>query len=195
MYHAVLACCRWLENTPWGVTVRDSAWMGPVMQWVHFVGLSMWLGTSLGVDLRLMGVGERRLTAAELSNGLFAWNWIGFSVAFLGGFLLFSADATTYVSNTGFRLKLVVVTPLALIWHLVVQKKTRTWTQAGQTSAFGKWAGLIEFLLWISVVTAAVGFLLTNDALGRHATRPPVRAREQRLVDLAPGDGDRLGLR
>jgi hypothetical protein len=162
MYDAVLASCGWLENTPWGVMVRDSAWMYPIIRWVHFVGLSMWLGTSLTVDLRLIGVGERRLTAAELSSGLFAWNWIGFCVAFLGGFLLFSADATTYLSNPGFRLKLVVVTPLALIWHLVVQKKTRTWTQTGQTSAFGRWAGLIELLLWISVVTAAVGFLLTN---------------------------------
>ena len=162
MYDAVLACCRWLENTPWGVTVRGSSWMYPVVLWVHFVGLSLWLGTSLTVDLRLMGVGARRQTAAELSNGLFAWNWIGFGVAFLGGFLLLSAEATTYVTNTGFRLKLAVLIPLALIWHVVVQKNTRAWTQTEQTSAIGRWAGLIEFLLWISVVTAAVGFLLTN---------------------------------
>ena len=162
MYDAVLACCRWLENTPWGVTIRDSAWMYPVIQWVHFVGLSMWLGTSLTVDLRLMGVGERRLTATELSHGLFAWSWIGFCVALLGGFLLFSAEATTYVSNTAFNLKLAVVTPLALMWHVVVQKKAQTWTQTGHTSAIGKWAGVIEFVLWISVVAASVGFLLTN---------------------------------
>ena len=162
MYDAVLACSRWLENTPWGVTVRDSAWMYPVTQWIHFVGLSMWLGTTLTVDLRLMGVGERRQTAAELSNGLFAWNWIGFSVAVLGGFLSFSAEATTYVQNTGFCLKLAVLTPLALIWHLVVQKNIEAWTQSEQVSAIGKWAGLIEFLLWISVVAASVGFLLTN---------------------------------
>jgi len=162
MYDAVLACSRWLENTPWGVTVRDSSWMYPIALWVHFVGLSVWLGTSLAVDLRLIGVGARRQTAAELSNGVFAWNWIGFSVAFLGGFLLLSAEATTYVTNTGFRLKLAVLTPLALIWHLVVQKKARAWTQTEHTSAMGKWAGLIEFSLWISVVTASVGFLLTN---------------------------------
>ena len=162
MYDALLACCRWLENTPWGVTVRDSAWLYPVIQWIHFVGLSIGLGTSLTVDLRLMGVGERRLTAAELSNGLFAWNWIGFCVALIGGFLLFSAEATTYVSNTAFNLKLAVVTPLALMWHVLVQKKIETWTRTGQPSAFGKWAGWIEFSLWISVVTASVGFLLTN---------------------------------
>ena len=162
MYDAVLACCRWLENTPWGVTVRDSSWMYPVVLWVHFVGLSIWLGTSLTVDLRLMGVGPRRQTAFELSSGLFGWRWIGLAVAFLGGFLLLSAEATTYVTNTGFLLKLAVLTPLALMWHLMVQSNTRAWTQTEPTSAIGKWAGLIELLLWISVVTASVGFLLTN---------------------------------
>jgi hypothetical protein len=162
MYDEVLAGCRWLEGTPWGVMVRDSTWMYPVMKWVHFVGLSMWLGTSLIVDLRLIGVGERRQTAAELSNGLLAWNWIGFFVAFVGGFLLFSVEATTYVSNTGFRLKLALLTPLALIWHVVVHKKTQAWTQTEHRSAMGRWAGLIECLLWVSVVTASVGFLLTN---------------------------------
>jgi hypothetical protein len=162
MYDAVLAGCTWLENTPWGVTIRASSWMYPVALWVHFIGLSMWLGSSLTVDLRLMGVGARRQTAAELSNGLFPWNWIGFGVAFLSGFLLLSAEATTYVTNIGFRLKLAVLIPLALIWRLVVQNKTRAWTQTEETSAIGKWAGLIELLLWMSVVTAAVSFLLTN---------------------------------
>jgi len=74
-----------------------------------------------------------------------------------------SAEATTYVTNTGIRLKLGVLIPLALIWHLVVQRNTRAWTHGEHTSASGKWAGSIELLLWISVVAASVGFLLTND--------------------------------
>ena len=162
MYDVIVACCRWLENTPWGTIVRDSSWMYPVILWLHFIGLSMWLATSLSVDLRLMGVGARRQTATELSNALFVWKWIGFGVAFVGGFLLLSAEATVYVTNTGFRLKLAVLAPLALMWHMVVQKKTRAWTETERTSAIGKWAGALEFLLWISVVAASVGFLLTN---------------------------------
>src|SRR5215813_1270471 len=166
MYDAVLAGCRWLENTPWGVAVRASSWMYPLALWVHFVGLSVWLATCLAVDLRLMGVGPRRLNAVELSTGLFAWNWIGFAVAFVGGFLLLSAEATTYAANTGFRLKLIVLIPAALMWHVIVQKivqkKTQAWTKTAQTSAIGRWAGLIEFLLWILVVSASVSFLLTN---------------------------------
>jgi hypothetical protein len=162
MYEVVLACCRWLENTPWGVTIRASAWLYPVVLWLHFIGLSMWLGTSLSVDLRLMGVGARRQTAVELSDGLRVWKWIGFIVAFLGGFLLLSAEATVYVTNIGFWLKLGLLGPLALIWHVVVQKKARAWTETEPALPIGKWAGLIEFLLWISVVTASVVFLLTN---------------------------------
>jgi hypothetical protein len=136
--------------------------MHPVVLCVHFVGLSIWLATSLIVDLRLMGVGGRRQTAAELSRGLFSWKWIGFGVAVVGGFLLLSAEATTYAMNTSIRLKLAVLTPLALMWHLMVQRNTRAWTQNEHISAIGKWAGLIEFLFWIAVVAASVGFLLTN---------------------------------
>jgi|ERR1043166_773379 hypothetical protein len=132
MYDAVLACCRWLEDTPWGVAIRGSSWMYPVTLWIHFAGLSIFLGSTLAVDVRRM-------------------RWIGFGVAFLGGFLLLSAEATTYVTNIGFCLKLAVLLPLALIWHAIVQKQT-----------IGRWARLIEFVLWISVVTASVGFLLTN---------------------------------
>lgn len=162
MFDVVLAACRWLENTSWSVTIRESALAYPILQWIHFVGLSLWLGACLTVDLRLMGVGRRRQTAAELSNGLFAWKWTGCGVAFVGGFLLFSAYATMYVSNPAFFMKVAVLTPLALMWHLVVQKRAGAWTEAEHTSAIGTWAGAIELVLWISVVTAAVGFLLTN---------------------------------
>ena len=162
MYDVIVACCRWLENTPWGATIRDSSWMQPVVLWVHFIGLSLWLATSLAVDLRLIGVGARRHTATELSNRLAVWKWIGFSVAFVAGVLLLSAEATVYVTNTGFLLKLGVLAPLALIWHVVVQKKTRAWTEEGHTSPIGQWAGVLELLLWALVVAASVGYLLTN---------------------------------
>ena len=136
--------------------------MYPVVLWVHFVGLSMWLATSLSVDLRLMGVGARRQTAVELSSSLSSWKWIGFGIMLVAGFLLLSADATTYIANTSFRFKLAVLTPLALTWHVVVHKNTRAWTGNEQISTIGRWAGLIEFLFWISVVGASVGFLVTN---------------------------------
>jgi hypothetical protein len=156
MYAALLVFCKWLENTPWGVSTRTSLWLYPFVQLIHFAGLSLWLGTNITVDLRLLGIGKQRQTAAQLSNSLFVWNWIGFCIVVLGGFLLFSSTGTTYVTNPAFRIKLGVLVPVALFWHVLVQQKLPAWGDAQDTPATAKMAGLAEILLWISVVTAAV---------------------------------------
>jgi hypothetical protein len=145
-----------LQGLPWATAVRESPWMYPFVQLIHFSGLSLWLGTNVAVDLRLLGVGKKTQTASELSDELFAWNWIGFAIVVLGGFLLFSASALMYVANPAFRIKLTMLIPLALAWHIGVQVKTRAWGHMPDTPAVAKLAGLIELLLWLSVVTAAV---------------------------------------
>jgi len=116
----------------------------------------LWLGTNVAVDLRLLGLGRKRQTAAQLSDDLFAWNWTAFCIVVLGGFLLFSATATTFVVNPAFRIKLGILVPLALAWHILVQRKTRSWGRTEDTPAVAKLAGAFELLLWLSVVTAAV---------------------------------------
>jgi hypothetical protein len=152
----LMVWAKWLETTPWGYPVRTSLWLYPFIQLIHFGGLSLWIGTSAAVDLRLIGVGRRRQTAAQLSDQMYAWNWIGFAIMLLGGFLLFSAAATTFLENAAFLVKLTYLVPIALAWHIVIQRKARTWGQTEQAPALAKLAGLVELLLWLSVVTAAV---------------------------------------
>jgi hypothetical protein len=147
---------KWLEGSPWGVGVRTSLWAYPFTQLIHFTGLSIWIGTNLALDLRLLGVGKRRETAAQLAEDLFAWNWIGFCIVLLGGFLLFSSTATTFIVNVAFRWKLGIFVPLALLWHIFVQRKARDWGATHDTPAIAKFSGLAEILLWVCVITAAV---------------------------------------
>jgi hypothetical protein len=147
---------KWLEGTPWGIGVRTSLWAYPFTQLVHFTGLSIWLGTNLALDLRLLGVGKKRETAAQLRDDLFARNWIGFCIVVLGGFLLFSSTATTFLVNIAFRWKLGFFVPLALLWHIYVQWKARDWGATENTPAIAKLSGLAEILLWVCVITAAV---------------------------------------
>lgn len=74
----------------------------------------------------------------------------------LGGFLLFSSTATTYVTNPAFRVKLGRLVPVALVWRIVVQQKARVWGHGEEPLPAGKLAGLMELLLWIAVITATV---------------------------------------
>lgn len=155
MYALLYSITKWLESTGWATIIRTTR-IYPFIQLIHFSGLSLWLGTNVTVDLRLLGVGRKGQTAAHLSDALFAWNWIGFSVVVLGGFLLYSGIGSTYLVNTAFRYKLGLFVPLALAWHIVVQRKASTWGRESDTPVVAKLGGLVEILLWLCVVTAAV---------------------------------------
>jgi hypothetical protein len=123
------------------------------VQFVHFTGLSLWVCTNLVLDLRLLGIGSKRQSAAQLAEALFLWNWIGFGIAVTGGFLLFSIAAGGYVTNPAFEVKLGILVPVAVSLHIVVQRKVVRWKSE---STIAKAAGLTELLLWLSVIIAAV---------------------------------------
>ena len=152
----ILALAQWLQNTSFAMFVSGSDWAYPFVQATHFTGLSFWVGTNVALDLRLLGIGKNRETAAQLAKNLFIWNWIGFAIAITGGFLLFSSAATTYVPNPAFDVKLTMLLPIALILHIWVQRKSRDWGATSEVQSAGKIAGGVELLLWLSVVTAAV---------------------------------------
>lgn len=154
--NSLLAFAHWLQNSPWGLSVAGSEWSYPVVQMTHFTGLSLWVGTNIALDLRLMGVGKGRQTPGELSDALFVWNWIGLAIAVTGGFLLFCVSATGYVVNPAFQLKLAVLIPLGLILHVIVQQKAHAWSTTPEPPGIAKLAGLTEFVLWFAVATAAV---------------------------------------
>ena len=155
MHESLIAVAKWIEGTGWATVIRTTR-IYPYIQLIHFSGLSLWLGTNVLVDLRILGLGSKRQTAAQLSDALFVWNWIAFCVVVLGGFLLFSGIGTTYLENAAFEVKLGFFVPLALSWHIVVQRKVRDWGKQAEAPPVAKLGALIEVLLWVSVVAAAV---------------------------------------
>ena len=68
MHDAVAAFAAWLESTSWGVMARESTWAYPFVQLIHFTGLSIWLGTTFALDLRVgsgLSALNRRATRAR----------------------------------------------------------------------------------------------------------------------------------
>jgi hypothetical protein len=147
---------HWLQNRSFALAIADSGWAYPFVQATHFSGISLWLGTNFAVDVSLLGVGNKRQAPAQLSDALFIWNWVGFGMAVLGGFLLFSVSAETFVLNPAFLVKLGILIPAALATHIVIQCKVHAWSETAAMPAVAKQAGSIELFLWFCVVTAAV---------------------------------------
>ncbi|HTR48820.1 MAG TPA: DUF6644 family protein [Verrucomicrobiae bacterium] len=156
MFNFFMAVAKWLQTTWWALDISGSTWAYPFVQATHFAGLSLWIGTNLSLDLRLLGIGSRRQTPSQLSQALFAWNWLGLCVAVAGGFMLFSSAATKYIPNPAFEIKLGILVPFGILWHIFVQRYAKVREQADAVTTLGKIAGLIELLIWFSVITAAV---------------------------------------
>jgi hypothetical protein len=151
----LLQFCMWVENTPWGVAVRDTTWGYPFVQLIHFTGLSLFVGTIILLNLRLLGITKRRQSIGEVYSELSPVMWTGFCIALLGGFLLFSSAAGTFYYNPAFRVKMLVLI-VALTWHLLVLAKVRASTEPASTPGWGKVAALLSFVLFITVATGAV---------------------------------------
>jgi len=112
---------HWLTVSPWAKVMNGPEWMFPVVQSFHFIGFAFSIGTIAIVDLRLLGLGMTRQTAAELHSDLNRWSWIGIAMMLITGPLMFSADAVRYHVNASFEFKMYCLTA-ALLFHFTVHR-------------------------------------------------------------------------
>ncbi len=150
----------WLESTGLAAWTRESPslWAYPTILTLHTVGLSIVVGASAVVDLRLLGAAPRILVGAL--SPLFAFIWIGFVVNAGSGVLLFIADATNKAGQTVFYIKLACIAAA-----LIVTSMTRSVVAADALPQLGSGGAASEgprartlaglsLLLWAAAITA-----------------------------------------
>jgi hypothetical protein len=103
----ILTILRWLEQTPLGVMARDSFWLFPLGEILHFFGLCLLVGAMLVIDLRLLGFARRIPIAATLQ--LVPVAALGFALNLLSGIVFLSAYPQNYYPSTAFRIKMGVI--------------------------------------------------------------------------------------
>lgn len=97
----------WLEETGLAEWVRSSIPGYPSMIALHAIGMAVMVGLSLVIDLRVLGW----FSGIPLSalQRFFRIGWFGFGINFLSGGALFSAQATTYITDWVFMSKMAFV--------------------------------------------------------------------------------------
>lgn len=161
----------------WPQMLFDSAlgeWMRgvvramPVMEAVHIVSACMTFGTVLFVDLRLLGIPDTRSPVRPVLRSVLPWTWITFSAAAITGGCMFAANATTYMGNTAFLLKMVALAVAGLnmaAFHLVTQRSLAQWDRDTLPPAAARAAALLSIALWGAMVILGrwIGFTKGYD--------------------------------
>ncbi|MCI0517828.1 MAG: hypothetical protein L0Y45_08350 [Woeseiaceae bacterium] len=130
---SITAMAAWLEGTPLALWVSESDFVYPLLLSVHIVGLATFAGLQTMIALRLLG-GLATMPFAGL-RGPMRLAWSGLILNAISGVALFASQATVFVGNTPFLIKLAMITVAALsaaVIHKRLKHDAVHWDTAGR---------------------------------------------------------------
>jgi len=132
--------------------LNTNEWAFPVCEVLHILGFAIAIGTITMVDLRLLGIGMKKQSAADLVNDTRAWTLGGLALVLISGPLIFSSDPNLYLHNVSFRFKITMLV-LAIIYNYTIHRWVALKKSPGALAAI---TGAISLGLWISVVFGGI---------------------------------------
>lgn len=146
-----------LEQTWIGIAIRESLWLFPAVEAVHLLGLAMLGGTVLVVDLRLFGVGLKRLSPAAVLASARPWFLGSIAVMLATGVPLFLSEAVKCCFNDSFEVKIVALLA-ALVFTFGF--RNRVVGMEGAPAWMARLAATGSIGLWFTVAAAGrwIGF-------------------------------------
>lgn len=151
---------HYLYSTPQGEFLREARWGWPIFESLHFLGMSLLLGTVGVFDLRLMGF-ARRIPISALHK-LIPIGIGGFVLNALTGISFLSATPDQYLFNRAFYWKVTFFVVAGLNVMVFYARTFRQLLDAepGAPPPLGaRIAGAVSLCAWIGVMSA--GRLLT----------------------------------
>ena len=142
-----------IEGSAVNEWVLGSAWVWPILEILHFVGLSLLLGSMLVVDLRLAGLFRR--IDINATHRLLPLAGIGFALNLATGILFVLGDPARYFANVGYRFKmlLVLIAGLNALWfYRRINPVMGRWDPHGDTPGVAKTIAVVSLATWAGVL-------------------------------------------
>jgi hypothetical protein len=149
---------QWSYSSPTIEILRNSKYAIPIIQSFHLFGITLVLGGTVILNLRLLGLGFRELPMAVLARPVWRWMIAGLLLAMLTGFLVFIPDPARYAANRAFRTKMVALC-VAIAFQFLIFRKVIGAPES--KSASRRIAACASLVLWFFVGWAgrAIAFL------------------------------------
>lgn len=164
----------WMKSTALHSAIVHSTSVWPILETLHYLGLSLLFGGLLIIDLRLIGA-IRHLSFRE-ANGFIPMTLTGFALNLTTGVLFMFGDPDRYWGNTSFQIKMALIafagvnalvfrrylTPAlpGMTSHLATSGPQDTMNTSGSnvgpaSNALRQWArlaGLLSLCTWVGVM-------------------------------------------
>jgi len=154
---SLLGLCQWLAETRGSVALHESIYMYPLVESVHVLTLCVFVGMSVLLDLRLMGVVLPQVRASEMAARLLPWMKSGFAVMIITGVLLFYAIPVRSFHSIFFRAKMIALVLAGLnawIFQVGIRRRTAEWDLQLSPPRAARLAGIVSLALWAVIIVA-----------------------------------------
>ena len=148
--------CEWLATTRGSIALHESRYMFLIVLTVHVLTLTVFVGTAVMLDLRLLGMAMTRVPVSEVMMRLLPWTTAGFLVMITSGSLLFYAAPVLRYQNFFFRLKMATLVLAGLnVWMFrnTVYRRVAEWDLDAIPPRSARVAGGVSLLLWAVMIT------------------------------------------
>ena len=149
-----LEVCRWLESTSGSIALHESIWVYPIVESVHVLTLCLFLGLTVMIDLRLLGVSLSETPVSQVIRRLGPWMLAGFAFMVASGALLFYAVPVRTYLNIFFRLKMIFLLMAGLnvaVFHFTTSRSMPRWDLDLRPPIPARLAGGVSLALWAAV--------------------------------------------
>jgi hypothetical protein len=143
----------WLGRTPLSTAIQDISWIIPFCQTVHILCLAVVLSSVVFLDVRLLGLGPRRIPVSALARRFLPPVWIAVALMALTGAVLVIGEPYRDLPNPVFQAKM-----LLLVCGLTVTSIIQTRISADPVAwddGTAVWpariAGAASLLIWFSI--------------------------------------------
>jgi hypothetical protein len=137
--------------------LNNNEWAFPFFECIHIASFAMSVGTIALVDLRLLGLGMRHQTAAQLVKDTMLWTLAGLIIVISSGLVIFTSDPLRYYYSPAFRLKIICLL-IAIIYNYTIHRKVAS---SKSPPLVAKLVGAVSLLLWVTIVFAGLFYAFT----------------------------------
>ena len=148
---------EWLAATRWSVALHESIFVWPLLESLHVLCLTLFVGTTAMLDLRLLGAAMTHIPASAFTQRLLPWTRGAFVIMVVTGVVLFTATPVTYYNDLSFRIKLALMAAAGLnVWlfHARTRRRIANWDATVVPPAAARVAALVSLAAWSGVVIA-----------------------------------------
>ena len=146
---------EWVDTFPSSIYIREDLTLFPTLLTVHLVGMCVFAGLVIMMDLRLLGFGNNSTSISQIQRRLFPWQMVGMAISAVSGLVLVYTQPMRFYPNVFFWIKTVMMLVAGahvIAFHYGAYRTVADWDTQVKTPLGARVSGAVSIVLWALVI-------------------------------------------